>query len=117
MATALRLPKHVFRKNASTLSNLVIFGMVFMWGLSSVVIYALMPEFSVYECLLIGAIITPTDPVVASTLVTGRKAEKFLPARLRNTLSFEAGANDGFAYPIVFLALYLLGAEGGGEVS
>ncbi|NJW54386.1 cation:proton antiporter domain-containing protein, partial [Salinimicrobium oceani] len=29
----------------------------------------------------------------------------------------EAGANDGFAYPIVFLALYLLGAEGGGDLS
>ncbi|MCY2685620.1 cation:proton antiporter [Salinimicrobium sp. TH3] len=117
MATALRLPTHIFRKNAATLSNLVIFGMIFMWGLSSGIIYFLLPKLSVFECFLIGAIITPTDPVVASTLVTGEKAEKYLPKKIRNTLSFEAGANDGFAYPIVFLALYLLGVEGSGDLS
>ena len=87
-----------------------------MWLLGSVIFYIIFPDFSYYECLLLGAIVTPTDPVVASTLVNGRKAEKYLPARLRNTLSFEAGANDGFAYPIVFLALYLMGAEGGGDL-
>ncbi len=117
MATALRLPTHIFRKNAASYSNLVIFGMIFMWGLSSGIIYFLLTKLSVFECLLIGAIVTPTDPVVASTLVTGEKAEKYLPKKIRNALSFEAGANDGFAYPIVFLALYLLGAEGGGDLS
>lgn len=117
MATALRLPTHIFRKNAISLSNLVIFGMILMWLSGSGVFYLLMPKFSLFECLLLGAIITPTDPVVASTLVTGKKAEKYLPAKLRNSLSFEAGVNDGFAYPIVFLALYLLGAEGGGDLS
>lgn len=116
MATALRLPKHIFRKNATSLSNLVIFGMILMWGLSSGIIYLLLPNFSLFECLLIGAIVTPTDPVVASTLVTGEKAEKYLPKKIRNTLSFEAGVNDGFAYPIVFLALYLLGVEGDGDL-
>ncbi|WP_051286325.1 cation:proton antiporter [Salinimicrobium terrae] len=117
MATALRIPTHIFRKNATSLSNLVIFGMIFMWLLGSGVFYLLIPKFSIFECLLLGAIVTPTDPVVASTLVTGRKAEKYLPAKVRNTLSFEAGVNDGFAYPIVLLALYLLGAEGDGDLS
>lgn len=116
MATALRLPTHIFRKNATSLTNLVIFGMIFMWLLGSGVFYLLIPKFSLFECLLLGAIVTPTDPVVASTLVTGRKAEKYLPAKIRNTLSFEAGVNDGFAYPIVFLVLYLLGTEGGGDL-
>lgn len=116
MATALRLPKHVFRKNATTLSILLIFGMLLMWIFASGIFYLLMPNTGIFQCLLLGAIITPTDPVVASTLVTGRKAEKFLPAKLRNTLSFEAGVNDGLAFPIVFLALYLLNAEGSGDL-
>ncbi|WP_209309926.1 cation:proton antiporter [Salinimicrobium oceani] len=116
MATALRLPQHIFRKNATSLSNLVIFGMIFMWLLGSGVFHVLLPKFSLFECLLLGAIITPTDPVVASTLVTGKKAEKYLPGKIRNTLSFEAGVNDGFAYPLVFLVLYLLGAEGSGDL-
>jgi NhaP-type Na+/H+ or K+/H+ antiporter len=116
MATALRLPSHIFRKNATSFSNLVILGMILMWLLGSGVFYLLLPDFTILECLLLGAIVTPTDPVVASTLVTGRKAEKYLPEKIRNTLSFEAGVNDGFAYPIVFLVLYLLGAEGGGDL-
>lgn len=113
MATALRLPHRIFRKNATTLSNLSIFGMFLMYLLSSGIFYLLFPDFSVFECMLLGAIITPTDPVVASTLVTGEKAEKYLPAALKNSLSFEAGINDGLAYPLVFLGLYLLGAEAG----
>src|SRR5699024_4368781 len=55
----------------------------------------------------LGAIITPTDPVVASTLITGRTAEKYLPARVRHTLSFESSANDGLAYPIVLCSVFL----------
>jgi NhaP-type Na+/H+ or K+/H+ antiporter len=82
MATALRLPSHIFRKNATSFSNLVIFGMILMWLLGSGVFYFLLPDFSILECLLLGAIVTPTDPVVASTLVTGRKAEKYLPEKI-----------------------------------
>lgn len=49
--------------------------------------------------LLLGAVITPTDPVVSSTIVSGKLAEKFLPSRIRQTISFESGANDGLAFP------------------
>lgn len=109
MATALRLPQHFFRKSAATLSKLVVFGMILMWLLSSGIIYTLIPEFSFPECLLLGAILTPTDPVIASTLTTTQAAKKYLPSFLRNSLSFEAGVNDGLAYPIVFLSLLLAG--------
>ncbi len=47
--------------------------------------------------------LTPTDPVVASSIVTGGLAERSLPDRLRSTLSLESGANDGLAYLIVLL--------------
>lgn len=107
MATALRLPTNFFRKNAATQSKLVILGMILMWLFSSGILYFILGDFSITECLLIGAIITPTDPVVASTIVTGSKAEKYLPAKLRNTLSFESGVNDGLAFPLVVLGILL----------
>lgn len=110
MATTLRLPHHFFRKDVVTLSNLVIFGMILMWLLSAGALYLVLDNFSFAECLLLGAIITPTDPVVASTLTTGATAKKYLPGFLRNSLAFEAGVNDGLAYPIVFLSLYFAGA-------
>ena len=58
--------------------------------------------------MLIGAVITPTDPVVSSTIVQGDLAEKNLPARVRHLLSGESGANDGLAYPLVFLSILML---------
>src|SRR5918997_5939828 len=55
-----------------------------------------------------GAVVTPTDPVGSSTIVTGDLAEKNLPDRVRYSLSAESGANDGLAYPFVFLPILLL---------
>ncbi len=57
---------------------------------------------------LIGAIITATDPIAASPIVTGPVAEKNLPERLRHAISFESGANDGLSYLFVFLPFLLL---------
>lgn len=52
--------------------------------------------------------ITPTDPVVASSVVTGDVAERNLPERLRHAISAESGFNDGLAYPFVLLPILLL---------
>lgn len=53
--------------------------------------------------LLLGAILSPTDPVFASALV-GRCD---VPLRLRRLLNVESGLNDGLALPfvLVFLAM------------
>lgn len=110
MATALRLPDRFFRQNASSLSTLVLAGMLLMWLSSAAVLYWVLPSLSFVECLLLGAIVAPTDPVVASTLITGEKARKFLPSSIRSTLSFEAGANDGLAFPLVLLSVFLVGS-------
>ena len=54
--------------------------------------------------LALGAALAPTDPVLASSVVTGEPATRTLPARLRQNLSLESGANDGLALPLVVLA-------------
>lgn len=106
MATALRIPRKFYKKYFLTQTNLIFFGMLLMWLSSSAIFYFSLGT-NWIESLLIGAIITPTDPVVAATIITGKKAEKYLPASVRNSLSFEAGANDGLAYPFVLLATFL----------
>ncbi len=55
--------------------------------------------------LLVGACLSPTDPVLAASVVTGEPAERDLPARLRRVLTTESGANDGLALPLVGVAL------------
>jgi NhaP-type Na+/H+ or K+/H+ antiporter len=54
--------------------------------------------------LLVGACLSPTDPVLASSVVSGEPAEQNLPARVRQLLTTESGANDGLALPLVGLA-------------
>jgi NhaP-type Na+/H+ or K+/H+ antiporter len=51
--------------------------------------------------LLLGAILSPTDPVFASALV-GRSD---IPLRLRRLLNVESGLNDGLALPFVLIFL------------
>ena len=63
---------------------------------------------------LLGAALCPTDPVLASNVVTGTPAEEDLPARDRQILSLESGANDGLALPLVLLAIALAGPLTGG---
>ena len=107
MGVALRLPKgDPFRRWKSLL---VLLGLVmpFMW-LSSGLLAFLILGLPFWVAFLVGAVVTPTDPVVASTIVTGSMAEEKLPDRIRHTLSAESGANDGLAYPFVFLPVLML---------
>ncbi|MDQ3336087.1 MAG: cation:proton antiporter [Myxococcota bacterium] len=61
--------------------------------------------------LLIGAILAPTDPVLASAVsVNDAKDDD----RMRIGLSGEAGLNDGTAFPFVVLALAWLEHDGAG---
>ncbi len=56
--------------------------------------------------LLIGAILCPTDPVLASAIV-GREE---VPARLRHLLNVESGVNDGIALPLVIVLMSVAGS-------
>jgi sodium/hydrogen antiporter len=53
------------------------------------------------ESLLVGAVLSPTDPVFAAALVGNRR----VPQRLRHLLNVESGVNDGLALPFVILLL------------
>ncbi|ELY92232.1 cation:proton antiporter domain-containing protein [Natrialba taiwanensis] len=107
MAAALRLPQRYFRERVRSMAIVLLPGMIVMWLVSGLLVFFFLGV-SLWTALLIGAIITPTDPVLAGTIVIGSLAERDIPASVRNLLSGEAGANDGLAYPIVFLPLLVL---------
>ena len=56
--------------------------------------------------LLLGVILAPTDPVLASGMQTVGGAA---PDRIRFSLTAEGGLNDGVAFPFVMQARRLLG--------
>ncbi len=61
---------------------------------------------------LVGAVLSPTDPVFASAIV-GREE---VPRRLRHLLNVESGINDGLALPVVVILLAVVGGSESGFV-
>lgn len=62
--------------------------------------------------ILLGAILAPTDPVLASDVQVEHASDR---DRLRFGLTGEAGLNDGTAFPFVMLGMGLLGLHELGE--
>ena len=64
--------------------------------------------------VLLGAILAPTDPVLASEVQVSDPGDA---DRLRFSLTGEAGLNDGTAFPFVMLGLGLIGLHELGEAT
>lgn len=107
MGVALRIPVRDLPRLRRPLLLLLGPGLLLMWAISSGLVWL---AFGMAPLLAIaaGAAITPTDPVVAAAIVTGRRAKETLPRDSRTILSTESGANDGLAYLLVLLPLLLL---------
>ncbi len=78
--------------------------------LGTAVLARLLGGLSWTESLLVGAVLSPTDPVFAAAIV-GRLN---VPHRLRHLLNIESGLNDGLALPIVLALLAFLGGRPAG---
>jgi NhaP-type Na+/H+ or K+/H+ antiporter len=107
MAIALRIPRNYLFDHKKSFFLLLGVGMPAMFFLSSLMAHWILGV-PLLIALLIGAAICPTDPVVASSIVTGGLARKHLPDRFRYGLSTESAINDGLAYPLVLLPILLL---------
>jgi sodium/hydrogen antiporter len=57
----------------------------------------LLTDLSWTECFLVGALLSPTDPVLSSAVVTNPR----VPRLVRHSLNLESGLNDGLALPAV----------------
>jgi NhaP-type Na+/H+ or K+/H+ antiporter len=114
VGVALRLPIGYSSSNWRLLFVLLGIVMPLMWIVGGLLAYLILGV-PLWVAVLIGAIVTPTDPVVASSIVAGGVAERNLPARLRHAISSESGFNDGLALPFVVLPVLVL-TEPPGEV-
>jgi NhaP-type Na+/H+ or K+/H+ antiporter len=59
------------------------------------------------EAFLLGALLSPTDPVLSSSVVTNPR----VPRLIRHSLNLESGLNDGLALPPVLALTAALGAD------
>jgi len=122
LAGALRLPQGWLRQNWRGLAVALGPGMLLMWAVGAAVAFwclGLPP----LVCVLIGAIVAPTDPVLSAPVVSGELALRAVPDDLRNAITAESSINDGLAGPFVLLPVALLACAGsigaggiGGEI-
>lgn len=77
-------------------------------GLIAVLGYTFL-DLEVGQSILLGAVMSPTDPVLASEVQLTNPNEK---SSKKFILTSEGGMNDGTAFPFVMLGLGLMGAQG-----
>lgn len=68
---------------------------------------------SLGAAVILGAVLAPTDPVLASAVQVGPPGEPD-ESEPRFALTSEAGMNDGLAFPFVMLGLFIAGEGGTG---
>ena len=116
VGVALRIPREYPRQNWRELTVLTGSAMLLMFCISTALVHLIL-GLPLALAAVIGAIVTATDPIASSPIVTGPLAEKTLPDRIRNAISFESGANDGLGYLLVFLPFLILTRPAGEVLS
>ena len=101
--------RELLRRHWSPAARALTIAMPITLGLLALAAKALFSELSWAEAFLLAAVLTPTDPVVTSAVVTAQR----VPAMVRHTLNLESGLNDGLALPFVLFFLALASPSGG----
>ncbi len=99
LSPSIKDPRWLLPVRLATLSMLVTVGAITLVG------YLFM-DLPLGAAVLLGAILAPTDPVLASDVQVHDPDDR---DRLRFSLTGEGGLNDGTAFPFVMLGLGLLG--------
>ena len=107
--------RELLRRHWSPVARALVIAMPITMLLLALAAKVLFPGFSWAEAFLLAAVLSPTDPVVTSAVVTSR----LVPASVRHTLNLESGLNDGLALPFVlfFLVLATPGGDAGAEAA
>jgi len=105
--------RELLRRHWGPTARALIIAMPITMGLLALAAKGLFPDLTWAEAFLLAAVLSPTDPVVTSAVVTSR----LVPAKVRHTLNLESGLNDGLALPFVlfFLVLASPGGDAGAE--
>lgn len=106
-----QLPRRYAVERWRSLTLLTFGGMFLMWLASSLLLRGLL-ALEWLPALIIGAVVTPLDPVLAAGVTSGEIPERNVPERLRQLLSFESAASHGFGYLLVLLPVLLANQAG-----
>ncbi|PKS08547.1 hypothetical protein jhhlp_004933 [Lomentospora prolificans] len=82
--------------------------MTLMWLATTGCVMITIPKLTLLSALVIASCVTCTDPILSQAIAKGPFSDKFVARSLREIISSEAGANDGFGFPFLMFAVYLI---------
>jgi sodium/hydrogen antiporter len=100
--------RELLRRHWGPVARALVIAMPITMALLGLAAKALFPDLTWAEAFLLAAVLSPTDPVVTSAVVTSR----LVPSKVRHTLNLESGLNDGLALPFVLFFLVLASPAG-----
>ncbi|KAL4792044.1 Sodium/hydrogen exchanger family-domain-containing protein [Aspergillus venezuelensis] len=96
------LPKKYLKRRLKEMLICLMPLMAIGWIITSACIKLMVPP------LIIGSCVTCTNPILSQAIAKGPFAGNYVRGHLREFISPEAGANDGFAFPFLLLGISLL---------
>jgi len=115
MGTGIKIDRPFSLKNWATPFKLILVAMLLCIGGAALASYSFF-GLNLASAVLLGAVLAPTDPVLASDVQVGAPNEKASKSETKFALTSEAGLNDGMAFPFTWLAITLaLMAQGTGS--
>lgn len=82
--------------------------MTIMWLCTTGCMLIAISKLTRLAAMVIASMVTCTDPVLSQAIAKGPFADKYVARPLREIISAEAGANDGFGFPFLLFATYLI---------
>ncbi|CAG8423876.1 unnamed protein product [Penicillium salamii] len=111
------LPKRYPRLHLKELTICLLPLMTIQWLMTSACIKLAIPNLSFLTSLIIGSCVICIDPVLSQGIAKGPFADQYVRRHLREFISAEAGANDGFGFPFLLLSISLLRYDDGPNIT
>ncbi len=100
-ADASRIKLRALRREYAVPLRLLGIGLPLTIALGAALAAALFTHLSLWEAVVLGVLLAPTDAALGQAVVT----EPRLPSRIRQGLNVESGLNDGICVPLLLIAL------------
>ncbi len=113
-AVGIELPKHYFRRHWKSVLYFLGPIMTFSWAITAFFAYFIF-QTNLPTALIIGACLSPTDPVLAASVLSKSRFSERVPRRLKHLLSAESACNDGVSFPFLYIGIVALTTSSLGE--
>lgn len=101
------LPKYYASRHWKSVAMLLGPVMTFGWLVCALLVFLIFhTDFP--TALVVAACLTPTDPVLAASILSNSQFSTRVPKRIKDLLSAESGCNDGTSFPFLYIGLFIL---------